>query len=122
MASVREASRTVGGFDERYVASEEGWLSGALHRKALLAMPREPVVTSGPSRGEGPAPSDAVSRRTFDAGRSFSWRCPAARAGVVWLSRVPGSRAYAGAPGVPSSRAPEVRCRNSAGTARPAST
>jgi glycosyltransferase involved in cell wall biosynthesis len=43
----REAFRAVGGFDERYFASEEVWLSRALRRQGPFVMLREPVVTSG---------------------------------------------------------------------------
>jgi hypothetical protein len=43
----REAFEAVGGFDERFFASEEVWISKALKTKGRFVMVREPVVTSG---------------------------------------------------------------------------
>lgn len=43
----RDAFDAAGGFDERYFASEEVWLSQALKRQGRFVMLREPVITSG---------------------------------------------------------------------------
>jgi glycosyltransferase involved in cell wall biosynthesis len=43
----RQAFEAAGGFDERFFASEEIWISKALKRQGRFAMVREPVVTSG---------------------------------------------------------------------------
>lgn len=43
----RRAFEAVGGFDERYFASEEVWISRALKRHGRFVMVREPVITSG---------------------------------------------------------------------------
>jgi cellulose synthase/poly-beta-1,6-N-acetylglucosamine synthase-like glycosyltransferase len=43
----RDAFEAVGGFDERYYASEEIWLSRALKQQGRFVVLREQVVTSG---------------------------------------------------------------------------
>lgn len=43
----REAFERAGGFDERFFASEEIWMSRALKRQGLFVMVRDHVVTSG---------------------------------------------------------------------------
>ena len=43
----REAFEAVGGFDERFYASEELWISKALKTQGRFVMVREPVITSG---------------------------------------------------------------------------
>jgi glycosyltransferase involved in cell wall biosynthesis len=43
----REAFEAVGGFDERFYASEEVWISKALKQHGKFVMVREPVITSG---------------------------------------------------------------------------
>jgi len=43
----REAFEAVGGFDERFFASEEVWISRALRHHGRFVMVRHPVITSG---------------------------------------------------------------------------
>lgn len=43
----REAFEAVGGFDEKFFASEEIWISKALKRQGRFVMVRAPVITSG---------------------------------------------------------------------------
>jgi len=42
----RDAFEAVGGFDERYFASEEIWFSQAINRRGRFVVVREPVITS----------------------------------------------------------------------------
>ena len=46
MYATRQAFEAVGGFDERYFAGEEVWISQALKSQGRFVVVRQPVVTS----------------------------------------------------------------------------